>query len=119
MNLYKKTSKMANEQPGDGKRLYTNLFKTFKHDYNYISSADVKLELKSSDTVRNQDIKNVDVINIDSPKTTSFDDISTSDVVYLPDNYFKDNLGADLNLFIKSFNNLAISHVPQIPIYGN
>jgi len=110
---------MANKQARNGKYLYTNLFKTFKHDYNYISFADVSLKKKSSDTVSNQDIKNVDIISIDNPIKTEFDDVSTSDVVYLPDNYFKDDFSSDLNLFIKSFNNLAISHVPQIPIYGN
>lgn len=109
------------EQPGDGKRLYKNLFSTVKSDLQYMPTTFIK-ELKDKDTMTNQDITIDDKThnNINNNFNTSlFDDISTNDVVYLPDNYFSDDLGTDLNLFMKSFTNLKISHFPLMPIYGN
>jgi hypothetical protein len=110
------------EQPGDGKRLYKNLFNTVNSELQYINTPFIK-EFKDKDTLSNQDITVDDKthnININNNATPpSFDDISTNNVVYLPDNYFRDDLGSDLNLFMKSFTNLKISHIPLIPIYGN
>lgn len=109
---------------GDGRKLYKNLFNTVKSDLQYITTPFIK-ESKDKDTMTNNWInQNITIddkthnINTNS-NPLLFDDISTNDVVYLPDNYFSDDLGSDLNLFMKSFTNLKISHIPLFPIYGN